>query len=277
MKFSSLPRQKDSRIFPRKRFSQNFLVNLKAAKRIVDYLELKPDEKVLEIGPGKGVLTQFLLEKAKRVYGVEVDRSLFKYLVEEFKDKENLEVINQDILEFNLYKIVDKGERLKVIGNIPYQITTPIFEYLIQNREFIDFAILTVQKEVAKRICAKPGTPDWSPLSIGIQLFSNPEILFTLKPNSFFPAPKVDSAVIRVKFLLKPKVEVEFLFFADLVKAVFSQRRKTLLNSLSKSLDLNKDELQTILKDAEIDSQRRGETLNLKELGKLAKIISAIR
>jgi len=277
MKFSSLPRQKDSRIFPRKRFSQNFLVNLKAAKRIVDYLELKPDEKVLEIGPGKGVLTHFLLEKAKRVYGVEVDRSLFKYLVEEFKDKENLEVINQDILEFNLYKIVDKGERLKVIGNIPYQITTPIFEYLIQNREFIDFAILTVQKEVAKRICAKPGTPDWSPLSIGIQLFSNPEILFTLKPNSFFPAPKVDSAVIRVKFLLKPKVEVEFLFFADLVKAVFSQRRKTLLNSLSKSLDLNKDELQTILKDAEIDSQRRGETLNLEELGKLAKIISAIK
>jgi len=277
MKSSFRPVHKDLKIFPRKRFSQNFLVNLRAAKRIVDYLELKPDEKVLEIGPGKGVLTQFLLEKAKRVYGVEVDRSLFKYLVEEFKDKENLEVINQDILEFNLYKIVDKGERLKVIGNIPYQITTPIFEYLIQNREFIDFAILTVQKEVAKRICAKPGTPDWSPLSIGIQLFSNPEILFTLKPNSFFPAPKVDSAVIRVKFLLKPKVEVEFLFFADLVKAVFSQRRKTLLNSLSKSLDLNKDELQTILKDAEIDSQRRGETLNLEELGKLAKIISAIK
>ena len=277
MKSSFRPVHKDLKIFPRKRFSQNFLVNLRAAKRIVDYLELKPDEKVLEIGPGKGVLTHFLLEKAKRVYGVEVDRSLFKYLVEEFKDKENLEVINQDILEFNLYKIVDKGERLKVIGNIPYQITTPIFEYLIQNREFIDFAILTVQKEVAKRICAKPGTPDWSPLSIGIQLFSNPEILFTLKPNSFFPAPKVDSAVIRVKFLLKPKVEVEFLFFADLVKAVFSQRRKTLLNSLSKSLDLNKDELQTILKDAEIDSQRRGETLNLEELGKLAKIISAIK
>jgi 16S rRNA (adenine1518-N6/adenine1519-N6)-dimethyltransferase len=276
MKSSSLPRQKDSRIFPRKRFSQNFLINLKAAKRIVDYLDLKSDEKVLEIGPGKGVLTQFLLEKAKRVYGVELDRNLCKYLVEEFKDKENLEVINQNILKFNLKKITEE-ERLKIIGNIPYQITTPIFEYLIQNREFIDFAILTVQKEVAKRICAKPGTPDWSPLSVGIQLFSNPEILFTLKPNSFFPPPKVDSAVIKIRFLLRPKVEVGFPFFADLVKAVFSQRRKTLLNSLSKSLDLNKDELQTILKDAEIDSQRRGETLNLKELGKLAKIISAIR
>jgi 16S rRNA (adenine1518-N6/adenine1519-N6)-dimethyltransferase len=277
MKSSSLPIQKDSRIFPRKRFSQNFLVNLRAAKRIVDYLDLKPDQKVLEIGPGKGVLTQFLLEKAKRVYGVELDRNLCKYLEEKFKDKENLVIINQDILKFNLYKIVDKGEKLKVIGNIPYQVTTPIFEYLIQNREFIEFATLTVQKEVAKRICAKPGTPNWSPLSIGIQLFSNPEILFTLKPNSFFPPPKVDSAVIRVRFLLRPKVEVEFPFFTDLVKAVFSQRRKTLLNSLSKSLDLNKDELQTILKDAEIDSQRRGETLNLKELGKLAKIISAIR
>ena len=274
MKSSPPTRQKDSRIFPRRRFSQNFLVNLKAARRIVDYLDLKSDEKVLEIGPGKGVLTQFLLEKAKRVYGVELDRNLCKYLEEKFKDNENLEVINQDILKFNLKKITGE-DRLKVIGNIPYQITTPIFEYLIQNREFIDFAILTVQKEVAKRICAKPGSPDWSPLSIGIQLFSNPEILFTLKPNSFFPPPKVDSAVIRARFLLRPKVEVEFPFFTDLVKAVFFQRRKTLLNSLSKSLDLNKDELQTILKEAEIDPQRRGETLNLKELGKLAKIISA--
>jgi len=277
MKSSFLPEHKDLKIFPRKRFSQNFLVNLRAAKRIVDYLDLKQSDEVLEIGPGKGVLTQFLLEKAKKVYGVELDRNLCKYLKEKFKDKENFEIINQDILKFELKKISQKEERLKVIGNIPYQITSPIFEYLIQNREFIDFAILTVQKEVAKRICAKPGTPDWSPLSIGIQLFSNPEILFTLKPNSFYPPPKVDSAVTRVKFLSKPKVEVHFPFFADLVKAVFSQRRKTLLNSLSKSLDLNKDELQTILKDAEIDSQRRGETLNLKELGKLAKIISAIR
>ena len=276
MKSSFRPVHKDLKIFPRKRFSQNFLVNLRAAKRIVDYLELKQDDEVLEIGPGKGVLTQILLEKARIVYGVELDRNLCKYLEEKFKDKKNLEVINQDILKFNLKKIT-KEDRLKVIGNIPYQITSPIFEYLIQNREFIDFAILTVQKEVAKRICAKPGTPDWSPLSIGIQLFSNPEILFTLKPNSFYPPPKVDSAVIRLKFLSKPKVEVEFPFFSDLVKAVFSQRRKTLLNSLSKSLDLNKDELQTILKKAEIDSQRRGETLNLKELGKLAKIISAIR
>lgn len=276
MKSSPSTIQKDSRIFPRKRFSQNFLVNLKAAKRIVDYLDLKQNDEVLEIGPGKGVLTQFLLEKAKRVYGVELDRNLCKYLEEKFKDNENLEVINQDILKFDLKKITGE-DRLKVIGNIPYQITSPIFEYLIQNREFIEFAILTVQKEVAKRICAKPGTPDWSPLSIGIQLFSNPEILFTLKPNSFFPAPKVDSGVIKVGFLLRPKVEVEFPFFTDLVKAVFSQRRKTLLNSLSKSLDLNKDELQVILKEAEIDSQRRGETLSLKELGKLAKTISAIR
>jgi 16S rRNA (adenine1518-N6/adenine1519-N6)-dimethyltransferase len=277
MKSSSLPTQRGSRIFPRKRFSQNFLVNLKAAKRIVDYLELKPDQKVLEIGPGKGVLTHFLLEKEKRVYGVELDRNLCSYLKEKFKDRENFEIINQDILKFDLKKIAQKEEKLKVIGNIPYQITSPILEYLIQNREFIDFAILTVQKEVAKRICAKPGTPDWSPLSIGIQLFSNMEILFTLKPNSFFPAPKVDSAVIRLKFLSEPKVDVEFPFFSDLVKAIFSQRRKTILNSLNKSFDLNKDDLQAILKEAEIDSQRRGETLNLAELGKLARTISAIQ
>jgi 16S rRNA (adenine1518-N6/adenine1519-N6)-dimethyltransferase len=276
MKLTPSTRQKESRIFPRKRFSQNFLVNLRAAKRIVDYLDLKPDQKVLEIGPGKGVLTRFLLEKAKRVYGVELDRNLCKYLEEKFKDNENFEVINQDILKFNLKKITGE-DRLKVIGNIPYQITSPIFEYLIQNRESIEFVILTVQKEVAKRICAKPATPDWSPLSIGIQLFSNPEILFTLKPNSFFPTPKVDSAVIRLKFLSKPKVEVEFPFFTDLVKAVFSQRRKTLLNSLSKTLSLNKDELKTILENAKIDSKRRGETLSLKELADLASLISEIK
>ena len=277
MKSSPPTRQKDSRIFPRKRFSQNFLVNLKAAKRIVDYLDLKQNDEVLEIGPGKGVLSQFLIDRAKKVYGVELDRDLCAYLKEKFKDRENFEIINQDILKFDLRKIVKKEGRLKVIGNIPYQITSPILEYLIQNREFVELAILTVQKEVAKRICAKPGTPDWSPLSIGIQLFSNPEILFSLKPNSFFPAPKVDSAVIKLRFLSKPKVEVELPFFSDLVKAVFSQRRKTLSNNLSKSLDLNKDELQAILKEAEIDPKRRGETLDLEELEKLAKIISAIK
>lgn len=274
MKSSFLPAQNNSRIFPRKRFSQNFLVNLKAAKRIVDYLELESDEIVLEIGPGKGVLTQFLLEKAAKVYGVELDRDLCSHLKVKFKDKGNFEIINQDILKFDLKKVAQKEGKLKVIGNIPYQITSPILEYLIQNRQFIDLVILTVQKEVAKRICAKPGTPDWSPLSIGIQLFSNPEVLFILKPNSFFPAPKIDSAVIKLKFLSKPKAEVEFPLFTDLVKAIFSQRRKTLLNSLSKNLDLNKDELQAILKEVKIDSKRRGETLNLEELGKLARTIS---
>ncbi len=277
MKSASLLRQKDSRIIPRKRFSQNFLVNLRAAKRIVDYLELKSGQKVLEIGPGKGVLTQFLLEQAGRVYGVELDRNLCAYLKEKFKDGENLEVINRDILKFDLHEISDKGEKLKVIGNIPYQITSPILEYLIQNRHLVELAVLTVQKEVAKRICARPGTPEWSPLSIGVQLFSNPEILFTLKPNSFFPAPKVESAVMRVKFFLKPKVEVEFPLFTDIVRAIFSQRRKTILNNLSHNLDLNKDELQAILMEAEIDYKRRGETLNLRELGNLASIIAAIR
>lgn len=277
MKVSIQSPEKNLRIFPRKRFGQHFLVNLKAARRIVDYLDLKPDQKVLEIGPGKGVLTQYLLEKAKKVIGVELDRDLYAYLIEKFKESKSLEVINQDILKTDLKEVVRQQGNLKVIGNIPYQITTPILEYLIQNRQLIDLAVLTVQKEVAQRICARPGTPDWSPLSIGIQLFSNPEILFILRPNSFYPPPKVDSAVIRLKFPSKPKVEVEFPFFSDLVKAVFSQRRKTLLNSLSKSLNLNKDELRAILKEAEIDSKRRGETLSLKELGKLARIISAIR
>ncbi|MCJ7497064.1 MAG: 16S rRNA (adenine(1518)-N(6)/adenine(1519)-N(6))-dimethyltransferase RsmA [candidate division Zixibacteria bacterium] len=267
--------KKEKSIFPKKRFSQNFLVNLKAARRIVDYLGLSHNEKVLEIGPGKGVLTQFLLEKAKKVYGVELDKNLCSYLQEKFKQNENLEIVNQDILKFDLKKLTDREGSLKVIGNIPYKVTTPILEYLNQNRATIDFAILTVQKEVAKRICAKPGTPDWSPLSIGIQLFSDPEILFILKPNSFFPPPKVDSAVIKLKFFKEPRIEIELPFFFDLVKSLFSQRRKNLLNSLSRTLNLNKDKLKVILKDEGIDFKRRGETLNLEELGKLVELISA--
>lgn len=271
---ASSSEKKGLKIYPRKRFSQNFLVNLKAARRIVDFLNLKPGQKVLEIGPGKGVLTKYLLEKKSKVFGVELDRDLCKYLQEEFSDNEKLKVINQDILKFDLEKLAEKEGNLKVIGNLPYQITSPILEYLIQNREVIDSAILTVQREVAKRICAKPGTSDWSALSIGVQLFSNPEILFVLKPNSFHPAPKVDSAVLRLEFFRVPKVKVELPFFSNLVKALFSSRRKNLLNSLSKALNWDKTKVKTLLGKIGIEEKRRAETLSLEELAGLSRLVS---
>ncbi len=274
---SSLSEKKGLKIYPRKRFSQNFLVNLRAARRIVDYLNLKPGQKVLEIGPGKGVLTKYLLEKKAKVFGVELDRDLCKYLQEEFSDRENLKVINQDILKFDLKKLAEKDGNLKVIGNLPYQITSPILEYLIQNREVIDSAILTVQREVAKRICAKPDTSDWSALSIGVQLFSNPEVLFILKPNSFHPAPKVDSAVLRLEFLSIPKAKVELPFFSNLVKALFSSRRKNLLNSLSKALNWDKKKVKILLGKTGIEEKRRVETLSLEELAGLSRLISEKR
>lgn len=270
---SSSSEKKEPEIFPRKKFSQHFLINLKAAKMIVDYLDLKSGQRVLEIGPGKGVLTKYLLEKKAKVFGVELDRDLCKYLQEKFRDDENLKVINQDILKFDSKKLAEKEGNLKVIGNLPYQITSPILEYLIQNREVIDLAILTVQKEVAKRICAKPDTSDWSPLSIGVQIFSTPEILFNLKPNSFFPPPKVDSAVIRLEFLEKPRVPVELPFFTGLVKSLFTQRRKNILNSLSRSLGLNKDKVKAILEEVKIEPQSRAEVLSLEELSNLVSLI----
>ncbi|MDH4222608.1 MAG: 16S rRNA (adenine(1518)-N(6)/adenine(1519)-N(6))-dimethyltransferase RsmA [candidate division Zixibacteria bacterium] len=270
----SLSQKKESRVFPKKWFSQNFLTNLKAAKRIVDYLDLRPGQNVLEIGPGKGVLTKYLLEKKAKVFGVELDRNLCRFLQEEFKEEGNLEIINQDILKFNLKKIAVKGGTLKVIGNIPYKITTPILEYLIQNRELLDFAILTMQKEVAKRICANPGTPDWSPLSIGIQLYSDPEILFMLKPNSFHPPPHVYSAVLRLDFLPEPRERVEPSFFSNFIKALFSTRRKNLLNSLSKSIDWDKEKVKNLLEKAGIENNRRAETLSLEELARLIRLIS---
>jgi 16S rRNA (adenine1518-N6/adenine1519-N6)-dimethyltransferase len=268
----------EGKIKPKKSLSQNFLINAHAAKRIVDSLNLKRNETVLEIGPGLGALTKYLIEKFGRVIGVEIDRNICNFLRRSFPSSKNLEIINQDFLKMNFEKVILSDKRIKVIGNLPYQITSPVLKVLVENRERIKMAVLMVQKEVAQRICGKPGTKSWSPLSIGIQLYSDPQILFKLKPSSFKPSPKVESAIIKLFFLRKPKIKIEDeKFFFIVVKAAFSQRRKMVLNSVSSSLGWGKDLVFKALSRSKIDPKKRAEDLTLGELGSLARNLKFLK
>ena len=265
------------KIIPRKRFSQNFLANENAAKRMVEALDLKEYETVLEIGPGKGILTKYLIQRSNNVVGVEIDRRLCSFLERKFFANKNFTIINKDFLKVNLNQFASAEDRMKVIGNLPYQITSPVLSVLIDNRKLIELAVLMVQREVAQRICAQPDSKDWSPLSIGVQLFSDVKSLFKLKPASFYPTPKVSSTVTKISFLKKPKVEIKDgdLFF-KLVKASFAQRRKTILNSLSSNYNIDKTKLGLVLEKAEIDPKRRAESLSIEEFAVLAETISQL-
>jgi 16S rRNA (adenine1518-N6/adenine1519-N6)-dimethyltransferase len=262
---------------PKKRLSQNFLINERAASRIVEALGLQEDDTVVEIGAGQGALTKHLVSKVDTLFAVEIDRRLCSYLKRRFDDRRNLKVINGDILKTNLGELVGQERPCKVVGNLPYQITSPVLSLLQQNKGFIALCVLMVQKEVALRICASPGNRDWSPLSIAVQLYSDAEILFHLKPASFFPPPRVDSSVIRIAFLPEPKVCVpdEKLFF-KVVRSAFGQRRKMISNSLAANLNLPKGGIEVILKKVDIDPQRRAETLSLNEFASLSSAMSEV-
>ncbi len=256
---------------PQKRFSQNFLVNIHAAERIVDSINLTGEETVLEIGAGKGVLTQFLIQRAKKILAVELDRDLIVTLRDKFAQAENLEIILSDILKLKLADYLLPQQKIKIIGNLPYQITSPTLEWLINQREFIQLAVITVQKEVAKRICARPGTREWSPLSIFCQVYSKPKLLFSLSAGSFFPVPKVQSAVVRLEILKDPLVPLtEEKTFFQLIRRIFTARRKTLLRTLIDRTKLPKSKLEEIFSSMHLDSKTRGETLSLQQLRELS-------
>ena len=256
---------------PKKSLSQNFLTNEKAAVRIVESLEPKRDDTVLEIGAGKGALTKHLLEKAKKVYAIEIDKQLCSYLQQRFSDKKNLKIINKDILKVNLRDMIGPGSFCKVVGNLPYQIVSPVLSLLLEHRKLVSLCVLMVQKEVALRICASPGNKDWSPLSIAVQLYSDVKILFHLKPSSFFPQPQVSSSVLQIVFLSEPRVSVpDEEFFFCVVRSAFGQRRKMVLNSLSANLDLPKKKIEVIFNKVGIDPHRRAETMNLDEFARLS-------
>ena len=259
-------------LIPRKRFSQNFLTDRNIAARIVNALGLKGDDAVIEIGPGLGILTEGLLDSGVKVIGIEIDRDLAGGLKERFNGRNNLEIINADALKISYKELaVQRKEKLKVVSNLPYNISTPIIFKLLEEREIFSMFLLMLQKEVAQRIVSPPDNKEYGVLSVMVQLLADVKIEFDVPPSCFHPAPKVYSSVVRFNILNRPRIDVEDVaFFKRVVKASFGQRRKTLLNAL-KSLNIETPQLVELLNIINIDSKRRGETLTLEEFAVLSR------
>ncbi len=256
-------------ISPRKSLGQNFLTNPTYLEKIVQAAGVETNSVVLEIGPGLGNLTRFLVEKAGRVVAVELDAQLVEILKTELADQLNLVVVHGDILKVPLEDL-QLSQGYLVVANIPYYITSAIIRRLLEAPVKPDRILLTVQREIADRICAQPG--EMSLLSLSVQVYGNPKRLFRIPAEAFYPAPKVDSAVLLVELYPQPVIPTAMLNdFFTLIKAGFSQKRKTLRNSLSGGLRLASSQVEEILNSAGVDPQRRAETLSLDEWASVVK------
>ncbi len=263
-----------------KKYGQNFLIDTHVLNKIVDAAGITGDDLVLEIGPGIGTLTQYLAERAGRVIAVEIDRNLIPILQDTLAEYDNVTVINEDILKLDLEKLVREengGRPIKVAANLPYYITTPIIMGLLEKRVPVDSITVMVQKEVAMRMQAGPGTKDYGALSLAVQYYVEPYLAANVPQNCFIPRPDVSSAVIRLKVHDVPPVQVkdEKLLF-DLIRASFNQRRKTLLNSLSNSqaLSFAKADIAEAMERAGLAANVRGEALTLEQFAALAEALS---
>jgi 16S rRNA (adenine1518-N6/adenine1519-N6)-dimethyltransferase len=256
----------------KKGLGQNFLTSPSVLEDIVDAAEI--DSGVIEVGPGFGVLTRELAANADKVVTIEIDERLLDVLEYTLSDFDNVKIINDDILKLDLHKLLAEefpNQKVSIAANLPYYITTPIITKLLEERLPIKNIVVMVQKEVAERLQAKPATKDYGAITLLCRYYTEPEIITNVPAGLFVPPPKVDSAVLRLKILDKPRVEVkdEKIFFRT-VKAAFSQRRKTLLNCLASNFSIPKDELTEIMESAGIEPNRRGETLDIDEFAKLA-------
>jgi 16S rRNA (adenine1518-N6/adenine1519-N6)-dimethyltransferase len=257
-----------------KRLGQNFLVDENVVKNIALASELKEEDLVLEVGPGIGTLTQALAETGASVTAVELDKRLIPVLSKTLEGYKNINVINDDILKLDINKALG-GKTFKVAANLPYYITTPIiFSFLEQNLP-VERLVVMVQKEVAMRMVAKPGSKIYGVLSVSIQYYTRPEIAFIVPAKSFIPAPNVDSAVVVCKKRAVPPVDVDEKIFFRTVKAAFSVRRKMLNNAL-KNMGITSEQAKEWLALAGIDSKRRGETLSIEEFANLANTFNKI-
>lgn len=267
-KLKEILRAKDIR--PKKSLGQNFLVDANISRKMLNSADIKNNDIILEIGPGLGAVTKDLCSKAGTVYALEIDKKLYSVLSDLLREEKNLKLIHADFLKQDLVKI-SRGKKIKIVGNLPYYISTPIIIKIIENKKYIKEAYVTIQKEVALRLAAKPGTKDYGSITCFLNYHADTKRLFDISKRCFYPQPQVDSSFVRIKFLDKPRVKVkdEHLFFA-LVRASFNQRRKTLLNSLSRVI--NKQKIEKILEEAGIDKRRRGETLSLEEFARIANI-----
>ena len=258
-----------------KKLGQNFLIKRGIVDEIVHAAELTPGEPVLEVGPGIGTLTQGLAQSGADVTAIELARRLLEVLDTTLASYDNVRIVHGDVLKLDVPTIMNH-KPFKVVANLPYYITTPIIMSLLESKLPIERLVVMVQKEVALRMVAKPGTKDYGALSVAVQYYTEPDIVLDVPPKSFLPAPAVTSSVIRCVLRDKPPVDVidEKLFFR-VVKAGFAQRRKTFANTM-KTTGLSKDRIEELLAKANIDGQRRGETFTLQEFADVANAWAAL-
>ena len=269
---------KENNITANKNLGQNFLINEDVVDSIVENAEITKNDLVIEIGPGLGTLTSRLLEKAGKVICVELDRKMIAILEKRFKLYENLELINDDILKINLNQLISQNKineikHVKIVANLPYYITTPIIMKLLEERLDIESITVMIQKEVAQRLAAKPGTSDVGSITYTIWYYTEPKIVLEVPKESFIPAPEVTSSVIKLDILKQPRIEVkdEKQFF-KIIKVAFMQKRKTLINALvNGKVFQNKEDAKKCLDELKIDEKIRGEKLTLEQYKNIAE------
>ncbi len=277
-KMPSIRKELDAHgLAPRKKWGQHFLVDRNVLQKIIRTADVKPQDVVLEVGPGLGEMTLALAREARRVIAVEIDPKLAEVLRGKVSGCPNVEVIQKDVLKLDLHSLLG-GERspVKVVANLPYQISTPLLFHFIDSRQIFADLTLMLQKEVAERIVAVPGGKQYGPLSVLVQTVANISICFGVKASAFFPPPRVESSVIRVTWKQKPLIKPdEEDRLREVVRGSLGYRRKTLVNALKHSgLTLPRD-LEQRLTEIQIDPRRRPETLTVDEFIQLASLLKS--
>lgn len=270
-----------------KRYGQNFLIDANILGKIIDAAKITKEDSVIEIGPGIGTMTQYLAESAKEVVAVEIDKNLIPILEETLSEYKNVTVVNEDILNIDIGKMVkekNEGKPIKVVANLPYYITTPIIMGLLENQIPFHSITVMVQKEVADRMQARPGTKDYGALSLAVQYYVEPKVMMYVPPTCFMPRPSVGSSVIRLTKFEEPviKVESEKKLFS-IIRAAFNQRRKTLANALANSslliddkgnlMRVTRQEVCDALDKMGLSSSIRGEALTLEQFAVLCNLL----
>ncbi|MCX6760794.1 MAG: 16S rRNA (adenine(1518)-N(6)/adenine(1519)-N(6))-dimethyltransferase RsmA [Candidatus Nealsonbacteria bacterium] len=250
---------------PIKRFGQNFLIDKSAINKIIEVAEISPNDIVLEIGPGTGALTQELAKRAKKVIAVEKDIKMIEILEETLKDFNNIEIIQGDALKMADSQVISP---YKVVGNLPFYLTAPIIRQFLETENPPKEMTLIVQKEVGQRICAKP--PRMSILAVSVQIYAEPKIISYISKKSFWPSPKVDSAIIKI-LKINSNQEIDRDLFFKIVKAGFSQPRKQLINNLSKGMGMEKEKTEKWILKNKIEPSQRAETLSIDDWLKLLR------
>lgn len=276
-KYSELKKLLDKYAFNlSKSLGQNFLTDNNIIEKIAGGLDISTNDLVLEIGPGAGALTVELAKQANEVKSIEIDKNLLPILGEVLQDAQNTEIINQDFMKVDI-KALTGGREYKLIGNLPYYITTPIIMKILEEGPKPSNMVFMIQKEVAQRLSAQPGTKAYGAITVAANYYCSTEYLFTVSKEVFLPKPKVDSAVIRMTPYKQPpvKVEDEKTLFA-VIKAGFGQRRKTLSNALKQLNGVTADEVKYALANACIDCKRRAETLEIQEFAALSDSVTSI-